>query len=96
MPPSELRRFFATEVLERGAVGSILPATKRNRYMTWEQKYPILKRVKSLLWRAAMMGLATMAAFLLDNVNMLELSPGWTVFAGLVLGEVSKWLNGRS
>ena len=64
--------------------------------MTWEQKYPILKRVKSLLWRAAMMGLATMAAFLLDNVNMLELSPGWTVFAGLVLGEVSKWLNGRS
>lgn len=55
-----------------------------------------MKRLKSLAWRSVMMGLAAFTAALLDNLNMLELSPTYTMLLGLVLGEISKHLNTRS
>lgn len=56
----------------------------------------LIKRLKSLAWRAGMMGLATVVAFFLDNINLLELSPLATTLLGLVLGEISKALNTRA
>lgn len=53
----------------------------------------LLKRVKSLLWRAAMMGVAVALAFLAENLASLELGETVTVVLGLVLGEISKALN---
>lgn len=51
------------------------------------------KRLKSFLWRTGMMVLAATAAFMLDNLGLLGLSPQVTVLLGLMLGEISKWLN---
>lgn len=55
-----------------------------------------IKRLKSLAWRSAMMGLAAFTAAVLENLNMLELSPTYTMLLGLVLGEISKHLNTKS
>ena len=55
----------------------------------------LLNRVKSFLWRAGMMGVAAVVAYTLDNLDTLQLPPLATVFLGLALGEVSKWLNTR-
>jgi hypothetical protein len=51
------------------------------------------KRVKSLVWRASMMAIAVFLSSIAENIGVLELSPQVTVLLGLVLGEVSKWLN---
>jgi hypothetical protein len=51
------------------------------------------KRIKSYLWRAAMFGLAAGVGYMLDNLQILELSPLVTAALGLALGEVSKQLN---
>ena len=53
----------------------------------------LIKRLKSLGWRLGMMVLAVVIQFILDNLNLVSLPPGATVLIGLVLGEVSKWLN---
>ena len=55
-----------------------------------------IKRLKSLAWRSAMMGLAAFTAAVLENLDMLELSPTYTMLLGLVLGEISKHLNTKS
>lgn len=51
------------------------------------------KRIKSLLWRGAMMTIAFMVDFLMQNLAGLEMSPILTTVIGLGLGEVSKYLN---
>ena len=51
------------------------------------------KRLLSLAWRAGMMILAGGIAYLAKNLNVLDLSPETTVFIGLILGEISKYLN---
>lgn len=51
------------------------------------------KRLKSLLWRAGMMGVAAIVTFLSAHLIDLQVSPTVTAVIGLVLGEVSKWLN---
>lgn len=58
-----------------------------------EMQFPVVKRIKSLLWRGTMMAAAVLVAYVLENLRLLELSPFWTTALGLVLGEVSKWLN---
>ena len=57
-----------------------------------DQQY-LIKRIKSFLWRGAMVGLAFMFAWLAENVGLLEVDATITTILGLVLGEVSKWLN---
>lgn len=55
---------------------------------------PILKnRLKSLAWRTAMMFITVFITVLLDNLDLLNLSTELTVFVGLILGEVSKYLK---
>lgn len=53
----------------------------------------LIKRIKSLAWRAGMMGLAAIVAYVADNLGVLELNPVVTTIAGLVFGEISKFLN---
>ncbi len=52
-----------------------------------------VKRFKSFAWRTVMMVLAFGAAFALENIHLLDLSPAAITVLGLVLGEVSKFLN---
>lgn len=53
----------------------------------------LVKRVKSLLWRGGMMALATFIGFLANSLAELGL-PTWAVVSGgLLLGELSKYLN---
>lgn len=50
-------------------------------------------RLKSLAWRVGMMVVAAVLQFILDNATDLNISPLVTVFVGLILGEVTKFLN---
>lgn len=50
-------------------------------------------RLKSFAWRLGMMVLAFTANYISTNLAGLELSPTVTVIAGLILGEISKFLN---
>lgn len=50
-------------------------------------------RLKSFAWRLGMMVLAFVANYVSTNLAGLELSPTTTVIIGLVLGEISKFLN---
>lgn len=53
----------------------------------------LAKRVKSLLWRAGAVAAMACLGYVLDNVGMLELPMWITTALGLVLGEVTKYLN---
>lgn len=53
----------------------------------------LIKRFKAFLWQTGMMLVAALIQFVLDNLNLLHLSPEVTVVIGLVLGQVSKMLN---
>lgn len=63
--------------------------------MTKKNKTIYLNRLKSFAWRTGMMVLAAIVAFTLENLDLLELNPQVTVVVGLILGEVSKFLNGK-
>lgn len=52
-------------------------------------------RFKSFYWRTSMMVLATVVAFLSENLVDFNLPPYATVAIGLALGEVSKYLNSK-
>ena len=56
-------------------------------------KSQLRRRVESLLWRAAMMGVAAFVAFVAAHLADLDLPYTVTVILGLVFGEVSKYLN---
>lgn len=56
-------------------------------------KEQFIKRGKSLLWRIGMMTLAFSLAFASENLASLPVSPEVTVVIGLILGEVSKYVN---
>lgn len=55
----------------------------------------ITNRIKSLVWRASMMGLVVVLDTVAQELTEFHL-PAWLVlFAGLGLGEVSKYLNNK-
>jgi len=51
------------------------------------------KRIKSLAWSSAMMGVAFAISQIANGLTSLNLDPSLTVFLGLVLAQVSKFLN---
>lgn len=53
----------------------------------------LVKRIKSLLWRAGAMALAALLAYVAQNLGVLELNATTTTVIGLILGEASKFLN---
>ena len=56
---------------------------------------PLMKRVKSFLWRGGMMTLAFAIAWAGNNLGLLELNNISTMILGLVLSEISKHLNSK-
>lgn len=56
-------------------------------------KEKLISRIKSFAWRIGMMTVAFVIAIILENVNLLHLSPAITGVIGLALGEVSKFVN---
>lgn len=54
------------------------------------------KRLKSLVWRTAMLAIAFALSQIVEGISTLQLDPSLTVFLGLVLGEISKWLNTKA
>lgn len=61
----------------------------------WETLKEVLlgKRFKSFYWRGGMMLLAGFIQVILDSATDLQLSNTVTIVLGLVLGEISKFLN---
>lgn len=55
--------------------------------------YTLKARLKSFAWRTGMMLLAVTVDFALQNLDLLNLTPQATVVLGLILGELSKYLN---
>jgi hypothetical protein len=53
----------------------------------------LVKRLKSFLWRLLMLVGAASVEFLAENIGLFHLPPQAVVVAGLVLGELSKYLN---
>ena len=54
------------------------------------------KRLKSLVWRSAMLAIAFALSAIVEGLSTLQLDPSVTVFLGLVLGEISKYLNTKA
>tara|TARA_R110000868_G_scaffold312482_1_gene573407 strand:+ start:933 stop:1127 length:195 start_codon:yes stop_codon:yes gene_type:complete len=61
--------------------------------MTKKNKQIYLNRIKSFSWRLGMMALALTVSFFLENIDLLSLPAEAKIILGLVLGEVSKYLN---
>ena len=55
----------------------------------------LVKRIKSLAWRGGMVALAAFIAFVAKNLGDFEMNEQITVLLGLVLGELSKFLNSK-
>ena len=58
-----------------------------------ELRDQLLKRLKSLLWRGAIMAAVIVLDFLIQNATQVGIPDLATVVLGLLLGEVSKLLN---
>jgi len=58
-----------------------------------ENKIILIKRSKSFLWRIGMLAVAGAVDFAAVNLDLFDLPPVTVVIAGLVLGEISKYLN---
>jgi hypothetical protein len=56
-------------------------------------KQEYLNRIRSLAWRALMMALAVFLQYLALHIAELNISGSITVIVGLILGEISKFLN---
>lgn len=64
-------------------------------FITPENKEQLVKRFRSLLWRAGAMVGALVVQFLLDNLGLVNLGPQVTIVLGLLLGEATKWFNSK-
>lgn len=74
----------------------VVPTPEKDVQYTQSGNAQIMSsRIKSLLWRTAMMSLAFAITSLASNLSTLNLPKETTVALGLVLGEVSKYLNNR-
>lgn len=60
-----------------------------------ETKAMLWNRFKSFLWRAGGMFVVGLIAFILQNLDVLHLSPAWVAFIALVLNEVTKQINDK-
>jgi len=60
------------------------------------EKTVLRKRVESFIWRTAMMVLAVSIDFTAENIGLFNLPPETTILFGLILAELSKWLNTKT
>jgi len=61
--------------------------------MTKENKEILIKRFKSLLWRLGAIIAIEGVGFIANNLGLFDLPPAMVVFIGLMLAEVTKYLN---
>ena len=64
--------------------------------MTTENRIIIINRLKSFAWRATAMIAALSLDFALQNLGLFDLPPQATIVVGLILGEISKYLNAKA
>lgn len=64
--------------------------------MTEETKQLLIKRLQSFAWRLGAMLAVAMVAFIAQNLDLLHVNPELQILIGLILGEVTKWLNTRN
>lgn len=50
-------------------------------------------RIKSFLWRGSGMVAVSVLSFVIENASELNIPVWGVVVAGLVVGEITKWLN---
>lgn len=60
-----------------------------------ETRLMLVNRVKSLGWRVGMMLAAGLIAIATEAISSVQLPGGMVVLLGLVLGEISKYINAR-
>jgi len=63
------------------------------RFKQSEHRKELSKRLKSFAWRAGMMFIAGSLDVTVNYVSDANLDNQWTVIVGLLLGELSKYLN---
>lgn len=67
-----------------------------NKYISQENQVILIKRLKSLVWASAYVGLVGLVNLLAQNLNMFSLPPEMTVVLGLLLKEVSHFLSSQA
>lgn len=66
----------------------------QNFKLWWNQnRENVVKRLKSLLWRAGCMGAVAALNGIVENLSGLGLPAVAQTIIGLSLGEVTKWVN---
>lgn len=63
--------------------------------ITPENKVILVKRLKSLAWRAAGLIVALIVTEQADVLQLVDIPEVGRLFIGLVIGELSKYLNSR-
>lgn len=61
--------------------------------MTPDSKTVLKKHAVSLAWRICMMSAAAILVFIGQNLQLFTLPPAVVAVIGLILGEVSKYVN---
>ncbi len=61
--------------------------------MNEKTKKELIKRFKALGWRCGMMFVAGGIDIVLNNLAGFNMPNGATIVIGLILGEISKWVN---
>lgn len=61
--------------------------------MNQENKTILTKRFKSLIWRILGMAIVMLLNFAADSIGLFDLAPGVVVLVGLIVGEITKYLN---
>ena len=60
-----------------------------------QNKQILKKRLKSFIWRSAMVLFVVALDFISKNLGLFDISPELVVVVGLMLGEISKELNNK-
>jgi len=58
-----------------------------------DNKDIFIPRLKSFAWRLGGMAGVAILAFSMDNIGLLNLPPEVVVILGLIVGELTKWIN---
>jgi len=58
-----------------------------------QSKIVLIKRFKSLVWRLGIVSAVFLVDFAIQNLGLFDMPNGISILLGLVLAEVSKFLN---
>ena len=55
----------------------------------------LIKRIKSFVWRFLVVAVVAGLEYLAENISLFSLPQEVVVIIGLVVGEITKWLNNK-